>query len=157
MGVEEAKWKKLLLKIFFEKCFKYYKDDQSFIFSNNDKNIVHMFDGSIKFEESLSMTNKLKKQTSGNSVWKTLFYTIIDYTHFENLYFLMDLSYRPPMKDIDTSRIYDKAPDVFKHVNDKHFPLCEDQREKKLAYLIRTRKKMMRDITKLDLSILKNK
>jgi hypothetical protein len=141
MGVEDSKFKKKFLKKKFSKCYIYYPDHPGYANSLDClPEEIHLFDGSIDFEESLQQTHDVSRFTTkykkrfGDAVFNTILKKVLPYINrCRTTYFVLDLDKRPPMKDVDLSRSYDPNARLFcGEVSDKNFPLFVDPRDREL-------------------------
>ncbi len=148
MGVDKSKWKKKLLKNRpeFRGSVIYKLNDETLVkqLSNKKQRRILINDGSIDFEEELKTCNSFFKRTDGDFLFNRLTKHIKPYMKKETvpvIVQIMDLHYRPPFKDIDTKRNYDKSSRIFKEVSDKKFPLVSHPRKKDISKLKRENKK----------------
>jgi hypothetical protein len=156
MGVDKSTNKKKHdKKKFHDGGFKWYADDDEFVSrmeaDPKEKRVV-IFDGSIPIETEISQNTTNR----GDVFFKNLFtYHIKPYIGKESvpiIVFVMDLHYRPDIKDLDTTRSYDPDAETFKQVNDAVFPVKEDVRNNKLSEYVTSL-----SVTKTNLSVIMKK
>lgn len=142
MGVFNTKWKKWLLQMLFGKYYYFIKSDKSFaqlIKVINDKSVV-IIDINLSIESAIDKCTKelAKKNDKLRSIKGSYFFeemskTIEPYldTGVDTI-LTMDKLPRVEIKDVDIKRYYPPDAKLFSAVNDNHFPILYDYREKEI-------------------------
>jgi hypothetical protein len=168
MGVENSPKKKNFDKKKFKSAFKYYPSDKSFINELkkfNDKRCI-IFDGAIPLEEQISLNDTNQGKTLFEGLFNLYIKPYVDMPEtIPVIVFILDLSYRPSIKDLDTRRHYDPNAKLFKEVSDRSFPISKDCRDEEISKCVKclalykdNLKKVKEDLKKaVGYSIRKNK
>jgi hypothetical protein len=146
MGVDGSTRKKKHDKAKFAPAYRYYFDNSEYLLQMKENRCV-IFDGAIPLEEAISI-----KSGNGREIVNFIFKQHIDPFLLASrkvpvIVYILDLSYRPPIKDVDVSRSYDPNADLFRCVSDERFPSREDVRDKTLLRIV---KELSKHKTKLE-------
>jgi len=169
MGVDKSLNKKKALKKIERKknqIFNYFGNDEIFLKKlNNGMNgskFNVIFDGAIFLEQAINQPNWKRNNgnngsngsngNNGNNVFNDMIKPVkpwIKSKKISSIVFCLDNHRRPPIKDIDISRIYDEDARVFKPVTETNFPCGSHKNISEIGKILKTIKRNDKELSKI--------